>query len=721
MCRGFDRVLWIGPVALFMAACAWSVLDAAFSTDTWLGLAGGRQLMERLDWSRFQETFPRLDTFSYTFYGHPWFNQNWLSHLGQFWLYDRIGPSAVVYGTSIAAACIHVLVLLATYWRTESWLAAWLAAALVGIGTRDFLEPRAGVIGLLCTAALWAMICAIEGQRDRLRWWPIVPLLPLLVFWSNAHGGFVFGYGVLALYIGHWAVVRLCRANVSGIVVLVLPLLVLAYLASSDANLLFLDEPAFLRWLPLPIYVAYWARVRSGRCTAAASARQIICLAAVLIAAFVISILISPFGFENFGHPGRVTSSNIFRAVTEWHPAYSLVGEMFPPMWRFWWILGLTLGGLVLLWLTGRIAHPPAVRATRDGREAPWSLFDLAVVLIGLCMTLWARVFAPLLYVLSTPVLAVWVMRLAAPLAPHLRGYGIPALKLAAAPAAIVTGWLTVTAAHRELIEEFKDRPEVDLLERARGYATMHEAVRFVGANRLRVNLLADYGDGCSVMFYAPLARVFIDGRSQQLYTEDHFRKYWALMDGRMPPDELRRTLDITATDAVLVRRTPRYGALRSALESSPDWAPVLLNADQVLFLRHGSPGLARLGMLVREGKEWRPSRSGTITPYAQASRGLVLLNTAPADSARALDLLKEAVARELPLGRTFYPLITRLLSESFGPAAAAQYVSVQVSRVKSDVALDPQTRSALLASLLDVGRRFELPDNPPSARGDER
>jgi hypothetical protein len=662
----FDRTLWIGPVAFFMAACAWSVLDAQYASDTWIGLAAGRHIMEQLDWGRFYETFPRRDTFSYTFYEQVWFNQNWLANLGQYWIYERLGPSAVVYGTWMIVACIHVFVLLAVYWRTESWLAAWLATPLVGIGGRDFLEPRAATVGLLCTAALWALICAIEGQRDRRRWWPIALLLPLLLFWSNAHGGFVFGYGLLALYCGHWVAVRLCRMRGAGI---------------------------------------------------AASEGQILSIAVVLIAAIMIAVMIGPYGIESFVHPGKLASSRIFRTVSEWHPAYSEIGDVFPPMWRFWGILGLTGSSVLLLCLAKRIATRPDVRGAPDRAAAPWSLFDVAIVLICMCMTLGARRFAPLLYVVSAPVLAVWVMHLVAPLVPHLRGRGIPVLKLAAALAAVVTGWLTWTTAHRELLEAFKDEPVTGLLERTRGNRTTHEAIRFVAMNQLRVNLFADYGEGGSIMFYAPLARVFIDPRADQLYTEQHFRRYLALMNRRTDPEQLRWNLDGTDTNAVLVQRVAARRTLWSTLLLSPDWVLVLLNSDYYLFLRRDSPALERLGELIRESKEWRPAKAGTITPDAQASRAIVLLNTSPPDLAQALDLLKGAVDRQRLLGISFYPTIIRLLIETAGLAAAREYISLQVTRVTSDAAVNPGTRSALLASLAEFRRHIELPNDPPTPR----
>ena len=198
--------LIIGPILLFLAATAYGLLEVHGANDTWIGLAAGRQLLTA-------NTFPTTDTFSYTAYGQPWYNQNWLTHLCQYWLYSHVSPNAVVYGNWALCAGIFCLVLLAAHWRSGTWAGALLAASVVALGCRDFLNPRAATSGFLCLAALWALLCALEGQGEKRRWWPIFLLLPVLLVWGNAHGSFIFGYGVLALYVGHWLVARTIGAR----------------------------------------------------------------------------------------------------------------------------------------------------------------------------------------------------------------------------------------------------------------------------------------------------------------------------------------------------------------------------------------------------------------------------------------------------------------------------------------------------------------------------
>jgi hypothetical protein len=74
---GLKALLWGGPILLFLAATAFGILEVHSSTDTWIGLAAGRQIYTA-------DEFPKTDTFSYTFNGEVWYNQNWLTHLFQY-------------------------------------------------------------------------------------------------------------------------------------------------------------------------------------------------------------------------------------------------------------------------------------------------------------------------------------------------------------------------------------------------------------------------------------------------------------------------------------------------------------------------------------------------------------------------------------------------------------------------------------------------------------
>jgi hypothetical protein len=152
-----------GTALFFLAACVYGVLEVHYSTDTWIGLAAGRQILS-------SPAFPKTDTFSYTFHGQTWFNQNWLSHVFFWLLYDRIGPSAVVIGTWTVGVGLFACVLLATKLRSGSWTAAMLAAAIVAVATRDWLRVRPATIQFFLLALLWLSVSALLSQGARRRW-----------------------------------------------------------------------------------------------------------------------------------------------------------------------------------------------------------------------------------------------------------------------------------------------------------------------------------------------------------------------------------------------------------------------------------------------------------------------------------------------------------------------------------------------------------------------
>ena len=278
--RPYRALILLGPILLFIACAAYGVLEAHPANDTWIGLAAGRQILS-------SQEFPLTDTFSYTVNGETWYNQNWLTHTFQYWLYDVIAHDAVIYVTWLLAAGVFAMTILATYYRTNNTLAALIAASVVALGCRDFLSARPATTGFFCLAALWALICYLEGHSGRHRRWPILLLLPLLTFWGCAHGSFVLGYGILALYVANWAIMRGFKKH-----------------ASADLG-------------------------------------QIILIMITVAFALILTITFGPFGIHNFLHGEKVAGSAVWRDVAEWQPPY-VSGHNFPPVWRFWTILAVS-------------------------------------------------------------------------------------------------------------------------------------------------------------------------------------------------------------------------------------------------------------------------------------------------------------------------------------------------------------------------------------------
>ena len=638
--------LWV----LFLICCAWGVLEVHSSNDTWIGLAAGRQILS-------EPQFPKADAFSFTFFGQTWYNQNWLSHLYLWVLYDWFGPNAAIYGTWAIAAAIFWFALAATRLRTQSWTAAVVAGILVAFASRDWLSARPATVQFFLLSAFWMSLSALAGPGSQRRWWPIVMLFILLGVWPHAHGSFLIAYGLVGLFLG-------CQ---------------------------------LVTW-----FVGQFVGWRTT-----VTPRQVVALVAVALVTAVLGAALSPFGLDNYVHPFKVTSSDVFRRIGEWVPPYQRAN--YPPVLRFWGALGVA-GGTLLLALAVRVlgAAPTAAAPRRDARrlEAPPAqpstiLLDLAAVGLGVAMAFYARRFAPIFCILAAPTLTVWVLRLAAPTAAWLRQRAADLLVLAAWPVCVGVAWLTIVFAHRELVESFPDDRPYDLLDRVtRMDAVPYTSIEFLRRNELKPNIFTEWTQAGPLFFLVPGARVYIDGRSQQVYTEEHYLSYEALMSGGAGVGGERwvaERLEKCGTDSVLLRRGQNTIALLQTLDRLPVWKPVVITRNEVLLVRQGTALMDELARRERAGELWWPD-----TPDADYWRGLLYQGTAPQDSPRAVALWQSAVAKDAMLGLTLYARIALVLTDTGQGNAALAYVREERQRLANPPKGLPPELVARLVKELD-------------------
>ncbi|RMF82668.1 MAG: hypothetical protein D6744_05820, partial [Planctomycetota bacterium] len=352
---------WIGPLLLFLAATVYGVIEVHSSTDTYIGLAGGRAIVEALSAG---EPFPVKDTFSYPFYGEPWLNQNWLTHVWQYWLYSTFGPDAVIWGTWAMSASIFLMTLLACWIRSDHLLGSLIAASFVAVGCHNFISARPATTGFFAISALALLIAALEGQREKRRWWPIAAAAVLLIVWGCAHGSFVFGYVVFGVYIAYWGILAIWRrflpqtgpaAFFLDAVVAVVTLIATWWIAFGTIKGRFLITPDMkaraVMFVTLGAIVStvflVWHFVRDRRRPPAISGWQALGLLGALILAFTVTALAGPFGIENFTHGEKVAASETWRGVSEWNPPYA-AGNHFPPVRSFWSIFAIAIAVLLV-------------------------------------------------------------------------------------------------------------------------------------------------------------------------------------------------------------------------------------------------------------------------------------------------------------------------------------------------------------------------------------
>jgi len=662
--------LWVllGALVLFLAACAFGMLEVHGSTDTWISLAGGRVVMEGLHAGK----FPVADPFNFVFPGIEWFNQNWLSHV-YFWeLYAWFGRSAVIIGCWALSVSTFTFVLLATWFRCRSWVPAIVAGALTGIGCRDWLSARPATVQFFCVALLWLCLSALIGQRDKRRWWPIAVLAVLFLIWPHAHGSFIFGFGMVGLFTGCAAVARLLRQRV-----------------------------ALNRY--------QWATL----------------LGVTLITA-ILGAGLSPYGLDNYTHQSKIAASSDIRMVGEWRPAYLLWENAFPPVRRFWGMMGLVAVALFIAAAPrvarfvlpepplprGRGAAAPAV-STRPPEWLHMLLFDLAAALLSLAMALWARRFAPLFYILATPALTLAALSVRRFIGPILRSWVHDVLGVAVWTGAAATIYYTAVFAHRDLIKPFEwtNWKNCDLLCRVtRNDNAARQVLEFLKRNDLHPKVFTDWKLYGPIMFEVPGAKVYIDGRAQQVYSEEHYNRYNLIMGyPEAMRDKVTPLIRNAGTDAIILPQWGTVAHLKDAVLNDPRWVAVLYARDGTLLAYRGSEFLNEMLTRDRAGELWWPEK----WPVAQCSRANLHAAADPPDLSRALELWQTAVAEDAYLGLEAYRAIAFMYIRQDRRAEGLAYFRGEREKLRNAPA-DSEVVKRLLELIAACEQALQQPTSRP-------
>lgn len=139
---------------------------------------------------------PRTDPFSISNAGKTWFAWEWLYEVGLGAIYNRSGLNGAVAATGLVIALTFAW-LFSIMRRRRTDLATALVFLLLSFAASALhLYVRPHVISWLLTLLWWFLLeSARENRRLLLLWLP-----PLMALWVNIHGGFLFGFALLAIY-----------------------------------------------------------------------------------------------------------------------------------------------------------------------------------------------------------------------------------------------------------------------------------------------------------------------------------------------------------------------------------------------------------------------------------------------------------------------------------------------------------------------------------------
>jgi hypothetical protein len=149
-----------------------------------------------------QHALPHSDIFSYTQFGKPWVLHEWLFQVALYAVYEWLGP----VGVNLATTLLGLLALYIVYNSARRLTGGSLIATFTAIVFFVFLVPTINPRPQLVTYVLFALFLSILlgykyfHNNKHLYFMPL-----LMVVWVNAHGGYLIGIVLLALFaLGEW-------------------------------------------------------------------------------------------------------------------------------------------------------------------------------------------------------------------------------------------------------------------------------------------------------------------------------------------------------------------------------------------------------------------------------------------------------------------------------------------------------------------------------------
>jgi len=182
---------WFCAAVLALAVFQFS--ENTVDLDLWGHIVYGQQMLQ-------SHAIPKTDIYSWTAYGQPWINHEWVAEILLALFYTAWGGSGIlllkmVVGLASFAICLR-LGAQSLYWPER--FVAWAFAALAVVEISYGFSARPQIFTALFLSLELLFLQQIHSEARR--WAVALPFLFLL--WVNTHGGVLAGYGLLGLAAG---------------------------------------------------------------------------------------------------------------------------------------------------------------------------------------------------------------------------------------------------------------------------------------------------------------------------------------------------------------------------------------------------------------------------------------------------------------------------------------------------------------------------------------
>jgi hypothetical protein len=184
--RRLLKALLLAPALALVVA--WPAL-APTDPDYWWHVRTGQLIADT-------GQVPLFDPYSFTAAGQRWVTHEWLSELLFYVVQHQVG----YLGDVLLLAALGCLAAIALYATCRRWGVGELPAVVLVLWAFGMSLPSFGVRPQSITRVLLTLLVlllTVYRQTGTRRWLLLVP--PLFFLWTNLHGGFAVGLGVLGL------------------------------------------------------------------------------------------------------------------------------------------------------------------------------------------------------------------------------------------------------------------------------------------------------------------------------------------------------------------------------------------------------------------------------------------------------------------------------------------------------------------------------------------
>jgi hypothetical protein len=183
--------LWFCAAVLMLAVFQFS--ENTVDLDLWGHLVFGQQMLH-------SGAIPKTDIYSWTAYGQPWINHEWIAEIILALFYTAWGGSGIlllkiVVGLAAFAVCLRLGA------QSLSWPARFLAWAFAALAVVEISYGFAARPQIFTALFLSLELLVLQQVHSGRKFWALV--LPVLfLVWINTHGGVLAGFGLLGLAAG---------------------------------------------------------------------------------------------------------------------------------------------------------------------------------------------------------------------------------------------------------------------------------------------------------------------------------------------------------------------------------------------------------------------------------------------------------------------------------------------------------------------------------------